>query len=478
MKKLVVLMVMITLACTTLQAAENVVPVEAKGQGVTRDLAIQNALYQAVCQVQGVAVGSALGAVGVDTSHVDIERDPDASRKTTITGPAGAVTDETKGLVKTKDKVEVSTTTLTPVTLTDARGLVKSYEVIAEKEVSPKVYEVTLKVQVYDYQSPEDTKKLRLAIFPFEAAVPARLIVENLATGTTEIRELASQGRLGEQFSQYLITMLARSEKFTVLDRDTQTAILKEKNILLSSDTPLEEKMRYGEVLGADYMVVGTVPQINITVEEKYNAAIGATTRRFTAVLEAEYRLIVGPTRQVAASDQLRIKLEDQQVKALMEKWESDRIDYREMEQNLVRRAAGQITDMVSDYLQPVRVAAVKDGGMLILNQGGKRFAEGDLLEVSQMGADVIDPDTGKSLGKEVAMIVTVKVTKILPRMSYAMLTQGVASNALVGAVCKRLRTDDIVVVPGRTSNVRQAETGGVTLPFDQRGGSQLIKDK
>jgi hypothetical protein len=442
---------------------------EVKGQGPTRDKAIQNGLYLAVCKVQGVAVSSAVGTVSVDTGNLDVVRDPTTgSKKVSVEG--------------------VSANMAGTLALTEAQGLVKTYEVIDEKQVSPDVYEVNLKVQVYDYQSPEDTKKLRLAVFPFEAAVPARLVVENRDNGATEIRELASEKRLGEQFSQYLNTMLARSDKFTVLDRDTQAAIQKEKDVLQGKDiqkrgeapigAPLEEQMRLGEALGADYMVVGTVPQVKITVEEKYNAAIGATTRRFTAILEAEYRLIVGPTRQVAASDQLRIKLEDQQVKALMEKWESDRIDYSEMEQNLVQRAARQITDMVSDYLQPVRVAAVKDGGMLILNQGGKRFAEGDLLEVSQMGADVIDPETKKSLGKEVAMIVTVKVTKILPRMSYAVVTQGIASDALVGAVCKRMKTDDTVVMPKRPSNVQETGSGGVKLPFDQRGDSQIIKNK
>ncbi len=460
-------------------AAENVVPVEVKGQGVTRDLAIQNALYQAVCQVQGVAVSSALGAVGVDTSHVDIERDPSASRKTTITGPAGAVTDETTGLVKTKDKVDVSTATLTPITLTEAKGLVKSYEVVSEKEISPKVYEVTLKVQVYDYQSPEDTKKLRLAIFPFESSVPARLVVEHRDNGSTEIRELASEKRLGEQFSQYLNTILARNEKFTVLDRDTQAAILKEKQILAPENAPLEERMRLGEALGADYMLVGTVPQAKIIVEEKYNPVISATARRFTAILEAEYRLIVGPTRQVAASDQLRIKLEDQQVKALMAKWESDRIDYNEMEQNLVQRAARQIADMVSDYLYPVRVAAVKEGGMMILNQGGKRFAEGDVLEVSKPGADVIDPDTGKSLGAAEMQVATIKITKILPRISYAALTQGTAANTIVGGFCRRVKTDDGAITPTpRPSNVQESGSGGVKLPFDERGNSQILKNK
>jgi hypothetical protein len=171
--------------------------------------------------------------------------------------------------------------------------------------------------------------------------------------------------------------------------------------------------------------------------------------------------------------------LEDAQVKALMEKWESDNIDYAEMEQNLVRRASAQIADMAGDYLYPIRIAAVKEGGMLILNQGQKRLAEGDVLEIHQAGADVIDPETGKSLGKEVAMILTAKVTKVMPRFSYAALSQGVTSDSLAGAVCRRLKPDDGPESSGgRTSTIQETSSGGVRLPMDQRGGSQLIKDK
>jgi hypothetical protein len=247
----------------------------------------------------------------------------------------------------------------------------------------------------------------------------------------------------------------------------------------LSNDAPIEEKVRLGEVLGADYMLVGTVPQLQIIVDEKYNPVISATARRFTAILEAEYRLLVGPTRQVSASDQLRIKLEDAQVKALMEKWESDNIDYKEMEQNLVLRAANQIADMAGDYLYPIRVAAVKEGGMLILNQGGKRLAEGNLLEVTQPGDDIKDPETGKSLGKEVAMMVTVKVTKVMPRFSYAALAQGVTSESLTGAVCRRLKVEDGPQSPaGRPATIQETSSGGVRLPFDKRGDSTMMKNK
>jgi hypothetical protein len=447
------------LVCSCLCAiVEHTVETTVKGQGPTRDKAIQNGLYLAVCKVQGVAVSSVVGTVNVQTGNLDVVREPTTgSKKIEMEG--------------------VSANMAGTLALSEAKGLVKTYEITEEKQISADVYEVNLKVLVYDYQSPEDTKKLRVAIFPFESSVPARL-VENRDNGSTEIRELASEKRLGEQFSQYLNTILARNEKFTVLDRDTQAAILKEKQILAPENAPLEERMRLGEALGADYMLVGTVPQAKITVEEKYNPVISATSRRFTAILEAEYRLIVGPTRQVAASDQLRIKLEDAQVKALMAKWESDRIDYDEMERNLVQRAAMQIADMVSDYLYPIRVAAVQENGMLILNQGGKRFAEGDILEVSKPGADVIDPDTGKSLGAAQMQVATIKITKILPRISYAALTQGTAANTIVGGFCRRIKSDETPALTPRPSNVQESGSGGVKLPFDQRGNSQILKNK
>jgi hypothetical protein len=273
--------------------------------------------------------------------------------------------------------------------------------------------------------------------------------------------------------------MLARNPKFTLLDRDTQSAILKEKQILNSDDAPIAEKVRLGEVLGADYMLVGTIQQAEILVTEKISPIIGSKTRRYKAFMDVEYSLIVGPTRQVTAADQLRIKLEDDQVKALMEKWESDDVDYTEMRNKLVERAANTIADMVSETLYPIRVATIQQNGMLILNQGGNRFAEGDMLEISTIGDDIIDPETGSSLGKEEMLIAMVKVTKILPRFSYAALMQGAVTDDLLGGIGHRIKLKETIPVElKRPTNVQETGSGGIKMPFDNRQPSQLIRDK
>jgi curli biogenesis system outer membrane secretion channel CsgG len=285
--------------------------------------------------------------------------------------------------------------------------------------------------------------------------------------------------RLGDQFSQILTTMLARNEKFTMLDRDSQAALLKEKQILISNDAPIEERMRLGAVLGADYLLVGKIPQAEITVEEKWNPAIGANLREFRAKMEVEYRLVVGPTRQVVASDQLRITLEHEQVKSLMVKWKSDDIDYAEMQQNLVTRAAKQITDMVSDAIYPIRVAAVGDTGAIILNQGGKRFSEGELFEIHKKGGDIVDPETKQSLGQEEMLLATVKITKILPRISYATLVKKEGNDPLVGGVCRRVKIENTIQEPARRpSSIQESPSGGIVLPRDKRGSSTIIREK
>jgi len=450
-------------------AAQNTVETSVKGQGATRDLAIQNALYQAVSQVQGVQVESIMAPIRIDTTHVDIERDPNTSGKSAVVGPLTGISNEVNGLITGVDSVDIRTQTMGPLTLTEAKGLVKSYEVLKEQKISDEVYEVSLKVWVYDYQSPEDTKKLRVAIFPFDSTAQSHQFGDVVISGA----------ELGAQFSQVLNSMLGCNPKFTLLDRDTQTAILKEKQILISNDAPIEEKVRLGEVLGADYMVVGTIQQAEITVIEKTSPIIGSKTRRFKAYMDVEYRIIVGPTRQVASADQLRIKLEDDQVKTLMENWQSDDIDYREMEQKLVERAANDIADMVSETLYPIRVAAIQQNGMLILNQGGNRFAEGDVLEINAIGGDIIDPETKTSLGKEQTQLATAKVTKILPRFSYAALMQGTTSDTLLGGVCHRVKKDyRLPPVPSRPTNIKETDSGGIKMPFDDRQPSQLIREK
>jgi hypothetical protein len=113
------------------------------------------------------------------------------------------------------------------------------------------------------------------------------------------------------------------------------------------------------------------------------------------------------------------------------------------------------------------------------LNQGGKRFTEGELFEIHKKGSDIVDPDTKQSLGQEEIPLATVKITKVLPRISYATLVKKEGNDSLVGSVCRRVKIEDTIQEPARRpSSIQESPSGGVVLPRDKRGPSTIIREK
>jgi len=174
-------------------------------------------------------------------------------------------------------------------------------------------------------------------------------------------------------------------------------------------------------------------------------------------------------------ADQLRMRLEDAEIMALFEdrKWQN--IDYEELQQKLVQIAAGRMADEVMDYLHPLRVAAVQEDGTVILNQGGPRLAEGDIFSVHDFTEEVIDPETGRSLGSSETTVGRLRIVRVLPRISYAEVLRG---HVAVGGVCRRVKAEAPVAPENRRSGVRDSDAGGVRLPFDDRGSSTVTRDR
>jgi curli biogenesis system outer membrane secretion channel CsgG len=338
--------------------------------------------------------------------------------------------------------------------------MVKTFEVVEERQIEPGLYEVTLDVWVYDYHSPEDTSKIRLAVMPMDVQTGSCVFGERRVPGA----------RVSEQMAQYLTSALTRNEGFTVLDRNSTEAIIRERQILANLENSPQERARLGKDIGADYILTGTIPQAELIVEEVNNPALGAKTRRFDARIQAEYRLIVGPTRQVRMSDEVRIRLEDNEVKALAEEWNAQRIDWAELQANLIRMAARQAAADVAAELNPIRVAAViNEGSGVILNQGGKRFMPGDTYEVFNIGGTIIDPQTQAEIGRHETSLGRIRITKVLPRICYAQVLDEAQEQAAIGAMCRPIkepkkRASDQGT---RKSSIKKTSSGGVKLPFD-----------
>jgi len=435
MKKIYMLLLVAALVCPKAFSAPTTIVRQTKGQGVTREQAIDKALYQAVAQAKGIAVSSGRYDFGFQSAGVGID---------------------TKDTGKSIEFDSVSVQAGGSTRLTDIAGWVKSYEVIDEQKVDDRTYEVTIKAWVYDYEDPEQTNRLKLAVMPIQTLYDSYRFGNYVPSGV----------EMSLKLSQQLSAGITGTNKFAVLDREYIDEFAQNRNILISDDSPIEEKARLGQVLGADYMIVGTISNAGLKIKERASRAIGRAIREYEVDYVFDYRLIVAPTRQVKLADTVNIALEQDQVRVLVKRWRPEDLDYREMVDNLTARVARQVIDSIIDRLYPIRIASKNITGQLIINQGGKRISKGSVLDVFVQGEEIIDVDTKESLGLTESHIATIEIEKVTPTMSYARLVKGDLDKISVGLIC-RLKKVGFEMPERGKSNIRRTPQGGVKLPFD-----------
>ncbi|HEW78929.1 MAG TPA: hypothetical protein ENH34_03035 [Phycisphaerales bacterium] len=436
MKKIYMFFIVGVLACPAAFSATRTIVRETKGYGITRDEAIRKALAEAVAQARGVEISSGRYEFGYRSASADIERK------------------------KAGKKVEfdaVSVQTGGSVLKTEIEGLVKTYEVLNEKKIDDNTYEVTLKVWVYDYEAPGRTDRIKLAVMPIKTLRQRYQFGNFLVSATDLSRKLAQKLSVG----------LTETNKFAVLDREYVSDFARNRNILVSDDSSLEEKAKLGKVLGADYMIVGTISEARVRIKEKTSSAIGHPIREYEADFVFDYRLIVGPTRQVRLADTVDISLETEDVKKLVKEWEPEDLDFREMMDNLVAKAANQVVETIIDRLYPIRIAGIDENGQIIINQGGKRISKGLVLDIFTEGREIYDVDTKETLGKTEILIATIRIDKVTPKISYAKLIKGDLSKISEGLICRQKKIEEHTV-EGFKSDIERTPGGGVKLPFDR----------
>ena len=255
---------------------------------------------------------------------------------------------------------------------TEIGGLVKSYEVLEERKIDENTYEVTLKVWVYDYQSPQ-TKRVTLAVMPPQV----------LKDGYRFGKFVMAPDMMLIKLTQRLSANLADTNKFAVLDREYLWNLRTIEISCLSGDSSLEEKAKLGQVLGSDYMVVGTVSDGRLEIRENFSEAIGRPIKEYKVDFVFDFKLIEGPTRQVIFADTVNIRLDQtNEVKKLVTDWEPERLDYKELADNLIAIAADQAVKIIIDRLYPVRIANIDENGQIIIGQGGSRVVQGQIMDV------------------------------------------------------------------------------------------------
>jgi len=142
MRKTIILLL---IGLLSLQAFAETKPIVQEGKGIapTRQEAIKRAIFEAVAKAKGISVGSGEYEYSYDSASADIER---------------------KGSSKEIGFDAVSIRAKGSTAEMQIGAFIKTYEVLEEKKIDANSYEVKVKAWIYDYQPPDKTGRLRIAV--------------------------------------------------------------------------------------------------------------------------------------------------------------------------------------------------------------------------------------------------------------------------------------------------------------------------
>lgn len=291
------------------------------------------------------------------------------------------------------------------------------YDVVATRGLAPDVAaEVRARYGVYRVPGP-DMERRRIAVLEFPIGEVHLAGVgggrERLEGGAVVERGVGVDFRLvrnlEDRFRAQIEAYLTQGRRFGVLDRDRPDVFEAERQLLQSGDVDPRERARLGQVMGADYLVYGSVDRL--LVEDRRDAIeiTGEVRGGDAASLRVRFTVLAVATRQVKWSSSLVV---DRGIRGAAHP--------EQLAEALLDEAAARIVDELTENIYPPKVTQVIGGGRFVVNRGGNTVAAGDLFEVFAVGEWLIDPDTGEKLDRLETSVAVARVREVKPKYSVA----------------------------------------------------------
>ena len=333
------------LFCFFKTAQSEVIYVEtnAKGSGENFEVALKKAFSRAVSKINGVNVESESVLKTIDKSV------------TTNDGSSASLTRDLQQTINEKTK-----------------GSIKTFEILNESKDINGIVNVEIKATIAKFALSKSAKRKRIAVVPFRLNV-GRVDLQNFSP--EDFREL-----LNQKFSTYLV----QTRKFTVLDREFDEEIKGELSNLADSEN-IDDQVKIGQALFADYIVVGRVDNLEIKEVEKKFLTSDTVVKKTMGLLNFSYRIIDVPTTQIKYSSSVNLE-----------------VNLKKQNQPLV-----YLSDMTAQNagvevmyaIYPILVEKIEDD-MLFLGQGGNQIKiDDDFTIYERTDSKIKDSYTGETLG-------------------------------------------------------------------------------
>jgi curli biogenesis system outer membrane secretion channel CsgG len=246
----------------------------------------------------------------------------------------------------------------------------------------------------------------------------------------------ASNFRIGSGMAEMLTTSLVNSGRFIVVERQAIQDVLTEQDFGASGRTAQEAAAKFGKILNAQILVRGAVTEFS---QRSSRGGQGFRYKGFSlgmsggkAHVAVNIRLYDSTTGQIldsqrcegsASSSGLSFGYSESDWAVGTSTFKSTPLG--EATQQAIDNAVYFIIMHMQDVPWQGQIVTVK-GSTVYLNCGANSGVKiGDSFNVYRPGEELIDPETGISLGSETTMIGRVQVVEVEDKFSKATVVSG-----------------------------------------------------
>lgn len=224
---------------------------------------------------------------------------------------------------------------------------------------------------------------------------------------------------VGDGVSDMLTTALVKSGNYRVMERAEIDRILNEQDFGQSGRVTQQSAAKMGQVLGVEIAVIGSVSEFGYKKGETGGAikGLGIGVSNQQAVVGVDVRMVNTNTGEIITAENVRKKKSAKGLKLRTNKLAFK--DQKDFDESLVGKAAREAIEDVVSMIDnnanniPWQAKVITEkGGVVFINSGeADGLQVGDVFAVYSKGEDLIDPDTGISLGSVDTKIGEIKIT-------------------------------------------------------------------
>lgn len=225
---------------------------------------------------------------------------------------------------------------------------------------------------------------------------------------------------VGEGMADMLVTALVKTGKYRIFERQELEKIMKEQGMGQSGMITQETAVKVGQLLGVELAIMGSVTEfghakggIGGRLKQK---GLGLGIKTTSATVGLDVRFVNTSTGEIISAESVRKEAKKSGLAVSTPKFDFN--NRNQFDESIVGKATRDAIDAVVELVDqqmpklPWQAKVIKGNGTIFINSGAEAGVQvGDVFVVYRPGEELIDPDTGISLGTVDTKIGTIRVT-------------------------------------------------------------------